>query len=109
MTSLISTVPELQLIYEEHIRNNDEILPHVFLGDVARFAVEAALDIDKQNVLKRLLECMEDGLDAGSADVRELILASFVENLLGEENAVRRLKLLMGPKMRAAVVQTLGA
>ena len=105
---LTSFVPELQPIYAEHLHNNDDLLPHVFLGDVARFAIAAALDVRQQEVLMRLLKCMETGLESGPAHARELILASFVENLLGEDDAVRRIKLLMGPNLRKATAVILG-
>jgi len=39
---LLASVPDLRGVYDEHISDNDELLPHVFFGDVTRFAIENA-------------------------------------------------------------------
>jgi len=50
-----------------------------------------------------LLEYLEDGLRTGSDEVKELIVVSFVENLIGETTALMVLKLVMGSSLKAEV------
>src|SRR5688500_5050520 len=82
--------------------HNDSLLTHVYIGDVARFAVAESGSEKSQSSLKTLMDHLESGLRSGSDEVRELILASFVENLMGEPRAVMKLKLLTGPRLKAA-------
>lgn len=100
---LLDAVPELRALYEEHMADNDSLLPHVFMGDIARFAIANAADPRHRPTLARLLGRLEDGLRAEEEGVRELIRASFVENLLGEHTTVKRLKPLMGFNLYRAV------
>lgn len=93
---LLSIVPELKLVYEEHLADNDTLLPHVFMGDVTRFVMTASRNTPGCAALRRLLMHVENGLSAGDDEVRELILASFVENLIGEHDALHILRPLMG-------------
>ncbi len=40
MTELVAQIPELEPLYSEHMQDNfGEMLPHVLMGDVTRFAV----------------------------------------------------------------------
>jgi len=50
-----------------------------------------------------LLDCLESGLTTGSEEVKELIVVSFVENLIGESKAVQSLKPLMGSNLQKQV------
>jgi hypothetical protein len=40
--TLVREVPELASIYHEHIDFNEELLPHLLMADVGRFAVANA-------------------------------------------------------------------
>src|SRR5215211_1514048 len=42
ITQLVDDVPELQPLWAEHVADNGDPLPHVFFGDLSRFAVELA-------------------------------------------------------------------
>jgi hypothetical protein len=100
---LLRVVPELRPVYDRHLADNDTLLPHVFMGDVTRFAVAETADATGQAALARLMGYLEDGLKGGGEEVKELISASFVENLLGEKAALQRLKSLMGPSLTKKV------
>jgi hypothetical protein len=104
---LVQTLPELQRLFDEHIKDNDELLPHVFMGDVTRFAV-AAVHRDDQARLERLIGFLEGELSKASESVAELIGASFVENLAGEEEAIRAVVAIGGPALRKEVKAILG-
>jgi hypothetical protein len=105
---LVREVPKLRPIYDEHVVDHEESLPHVFFGDVTRFAIsEAARDGDHE-ALGRLLEKLESGLREGPAEVKGLVIASFIENLCGETAAIRILSPLMGESLRAQLKSTCG-
>jgi hypothetical protein len=50
MESLIALVPFARPIYEEHISENDEILPHVLMADLRRLFVELVNQGDQEKV-----------------------------------------------------------
>lgn len=85
---VVRKVPELQPIYDEHIADYDENLPHVFFGDVTRFAIAETARDGEHDALARLLGKLESGLRDGPAEVKDLVIASFVENLCGETRAI---------------------
>lgn len=105
---LLERVPELRATYDEHLGDNDELLPHVFFGDVTRFAVAASADPIGCEAIKRLLVFVSNGLTDGSENVQELVVVSFVENLIGEHEALARLKPLMPEPLRQEVIKICG-
>lgn len=106
---LLRLAPELKGAYEEHLVDNDMLLPHVFMGDVTRFVVAAAEGRDDHAVVQRILDYLENELKAGEAESLELIRASFVENLIGESTVVNKLKPMMGPGLRREIEAICGA
>jgi len=99
VSELLAGVPELRDIYDEHISRNDTLLPHVFMGDVARFVTAHAGDNAFGAALRRLLAVLERGMQDNPA-VRELVAASFVENLAGEKTTLAALRPNMGPLLQ---------
>jgi hypothetical protein len=100
VSRLVAVVPGLVSIFGEHIADNGEPLPHVFMGDVTRFAIASAELEDSADSLSMLLTLLEDGLNSGDNEVAELIGVSFVENLCGEEYAIQLLLPRMGKSLR---------
>jgi hypothetical protein len=100
---LLDAIPELVPVYKAHLTDNDELLPHVFMGDVTIFVIAHSGNPSTRPVLQRLLGLFEDELAGEDDDAINVVLASFVENLLGEEEAARKLSPLMGPRLRAAL------
>jgi len=80
----------------------------VFFGDVTRFAIAEAMRGFHPELLVRLFNHLEQGLSSGNEAVLELIAVSFVENLCGEREAVDRMKLLMGTRLREQVKEICG-
>src|SRR5262245_36530767 len=107
VNGLLEQVTSLKTIYDKHIRDNDELLPHVLMGAVTRFAI-AESSKPQSRELVTLLRYLEDGLQKGSEEITELIVVSFVENLVGEKIATESLKPLMGPLLRSEVAQICG-
>lgn len=100
--TLLRLVPELRTVYDAHIKDNDTLLPHVFMGDVTRFAISQANKATSREALDRLMGHMEEGLKNGSEEVKELIVVSFVENLI-ETGTLKALHLFMGPNLKKEV------
>jgi hypothetical protein len=70
---LLESTPEVGPIYDEHVRDHGTCLPHVFFGDVTRFAIAEAMRGFRQDVLVRLFNHLEQGLSSDNEEVRELI------------------------------------
>jgi hypothetical protein len=100
---LIQHVPELKTIYDQHVFENGTLLPHVLFGDIARFVIAKAHERKSSSSLDRLLEHLENGLRNGSKEVKELIKASLVENLIGEDSTIKALQPMMGAFLRKEV------
>lgn len=80
VAKLVARVPQLEPAYEEHIRDHDELLDHVFFGDVSRFVVAAEAS-GEDELVGRMLAALEELLREDDPEIRELIAASFVENV----------------------------
>lgn len=112
ITELLAQIPELRPVYDEHMKRYDELLGHVFMGDVTRFIVSAYKrsttdepDAEQwRQVLDRSLAFMEQALTMGDLYVEDIIQLSFVENLLPSSDddliAYRAIKPMLGPKLR---------
>ena len=98
--TLVARVPALRPVLDEHVRDHDCVLPHVFMGDVTRFVVEQATADGDLSSVNSILDILENGLGIASEPITDVILASFVENLAGEGRALRVLLPLMGEELR---------
>ncbi len=88
----------------EHKRDHDESLPHLFMGDVARFAGELARHRGPDDdALDELLAAIERALTSGLADVEELVVVSFLENLHQTGDAYGEIARRLGPRSRCAL------
>jgi hypothetical protein len=105
---LIASVPALQQLYEEHLHENDTLLPHVFFGEITRYVISKVCEAQHDHSIGRLLNELEKGVEKGPEAVRDLIRASFVENLCGETDAIKALKPLMGEKLKFDVLAMCG-
>jgi hypothetical protein len=99
---LTSASPELTEVYRQHIADQGELLPHVLMGEVTRLVV-ASVSHEQADWLPALLKQLEAGLVSGDGDIAELIGVSFVENLSGENAALKNLVPAMGEALRREV------
>ncbi len=95
-------VPELLPALTEHAEYYEDVLPHVFFGDVTRYAVEI-LASEETDVLARLLSCLERGLASGDQDVDNLICVSFVENMQDSFPTLDAMRQHAGPLLKTAI------
>jgi hypothetical protein len=88
--------PDIRPLIAEHIRDFDEILPSLVMGDIARWASRAAHDDpEPSDRLRPLLTRMEQAWGDGHNPVSNLIATSFVENIYDQPHVVG----LLGPKL----------
>lgn len=103
LEELCAEVPALQPLWAEHLNENyGELLPHVFLADVARFAVASLQGPpDQATVAQSIVMFLERAFAAGDPDVQELIGVSFIENLPRDEEPGHEIRRLLGPHLLA--------
>src|SRR5262245_25349227 len=78
--ALVWRFPDLLEPFGEHLADNDgEVLPHVFMADVERWA--EGLVAARRELLDDLLAELDRALAGGREAVVNLIDVSFVENL----------------------------
>jgi len=97
---LLESVPELVPVYDEHIDDYDEVLEHVFMGDVTRFAVEIYKNDPDSKSLKLLLSLLDKAFSAKDPKLQELISVSFLENLPQDEECYSGFKRLLSEQLR---------
>jgi hypothetical protein len=100
---LIRRFPSLHVVFDEHVDSMDELLPHVFFGDLTRYIVsllEASHRGDKQKTveLRNILDLLEEHY-AKNHDVQELISVSFLENLPRPGDKGSQLRSMLGPRL----------
>jgi hypothetical protein len=103
---LLAVAPQFRVAYTRHLKGNDELLPHVFMGDVTREVIAACKNPSELVSVKALLPFFESELKSGDAEATDLISASFCENLIGETHAIEVLLPLMGPSLRQVLGRT---
>jgi hypothetical protein len=104
--TLVTEVPSLRPLFRAHIRNQGEVLQHVFFGDLTRY-VTSLLDLvsppDGKDEIERILALMEKGLADGDPQVDNLIGVSFLENLDQTGPHYDKIALLLGPRLKASL------
>lgn len=92
-------VPLLSVVLTKHIEYYEELLPHVFFGDVTRFAATCVQTGGDKEGLAKLLAVIEKGLDSGDSDIANVVAVSFVENLKATED----IRKTAGPELRQQI------
>jgi hypothetical protein len=104
---LVDRHPGLAPALEEHLATYDELLPHVFFGDVTRYASVLAQEGRETAELDRLLADLNNALSGGTEDeVGNLVWASFVENaqgVAGDDEEKLRTQLTAFPDLARAL------
>ncbi|HEV2500238.1 MAG TPA: hypothetical protein VGY31_11730 [Terriglobia bacterium] len=101
---LLQSAPELRPLLDEHIQQYDELLPHVFFGDVTRFVMDRVRTEggagNQDAVVRRILGFLEEAMASSDENVQELVSLSFLENLDPSDPAYEELKAMLGPNLR---------
>ncbi len=100
--SLVWRFQDLLSRFAEHVEDNEgDILPHVFMAEVERWA--ETLLADRRNELAALLGALAEGFENGDDAVRNLIDVSFVEQLPYPDEANSQLRDLLPDVLRRLV------
>lgn len=99
---LIGKVPELQPVLDEHIHENDDPLPYVFMGAVRDFMLseERSNRLEPHQPAARILEFIEGQLKQGGEYMQGFVHASFTDNFPDESSVLQKLEPLIGPLLR---------
>lgn len=61
VTRLIGDAPALAPRLEDHLVDNGELLPHVFMGDVTRFVCNG-MDVGDEGAAIRIVQMLEEAM-----------------------------------------------
>ena len=107
---LLGNVPELQSVYDQHLLDNEKLLPHVFMGDVTRFVIEIYRQSETRSaprdIMRRVLGDLEKAIASSDSELQELVSASFLENLHQADDTYEGIKKLLGPGLRKELAIT---
>lgn len=93
-------VPGFEHVYDEHVADHDEVLPHVLLGDLVRFlSREIELRGANSVALKQAMSLMEGGMCSPDPRLQELVAVSFLENLDPGDTSFSTIRMLFGPRL----------
>ena len=98
--NLVGSSSEIAALYREHMTDQGELLPHVFMGDITRLVVANASPKGCPDWIVRLLQQLKSVLMSECGEVAGLVGVSFVENLCGETRAIEALRPKMGVALR---------
>ncbi len=91
--------PAFKTHYSEHLRDYDELLPHLFMGDISRLVEQFILLDDRHDDVRRCCDILEQFFKDSDADIRNLISVSFLEMLAYEEEVLPCLRSFLSPEM----------
>ena len=91
---LAAEFADVRRILDEHLADNDELLPHVFMGDITRYV----LDNGPQRAA--IVQRLEDTFARPDQGLDELIGVSFVENIETSDDLNLALREVHGDSIR---------
>lgn len=104
---LLREVPSLRMVFDEHLKQHDEILLHVLMGDVTRFLISKYREVKAgakdaegaAQLVRALLAILEAAMASPDDKLQELVSVSFLENLHQAESDYDGIKELLGPAL----------
>lgn len=102
---LVAQFGELRGIFDDNLADSsDEVLPHNFLSDLARFVVSefmatagsASVGSDR---FQQILDFLESAFESGNEGVQEVIAVSFLELLPNPGQPGGEIRSRLGPKL----------
>ena len=97
---LASLDPELEAVISEHMKDYDEILEHVLLGDVTRYILDLYQKDPDSPLVKKTVGTLSRTFSEGGTDIQELVSVSFLENLIGSDALDQGFMFLLGAELR---------
>jgi len=109
---LVQAVPSLMPLYAEHRADYDEVLPHVFVGDVARYVTRkiAGNESGEPGGMHHrdavdILRVLDEALTTADPDLLELVSVSFLENIDWESSEGQSIRSAIGPTLREELLR----
>ena len=98
---LRAQVPGFDRVYDEHIRDYDQVLPNVLVGELVRFLSDEVHSHGEGSVaLQRAMNILEGAMGSADPRLQELVAVSFLENLDPEDVSFHAISCLFGPCLR---------
>ena len=99
---VVSVSPAFGDAMEEHLKDNDELLPHLLMSDLLRHigAKLTARESRNQIEVENILAVLETAFTSGDSETENAIAVSFLENV-ETEPFYEALAPLLGPGLRA--------
>lgn len=93
-------VPGFEHVYNEHVADYDQVLPHVLLGDLVRFlSREVELHGATSAALRQAMSLLEGGMGSRDPRLQELVAVSFLENLDPTDASFSTIRTFFGPRL----------
>jgi hypothetical protein len=90
---------------QEHLDDYDGLLPHVLLAEVTRWVIQR-FDADAaDDLLRQVLDFIESAFEDAKSEDRELIVASFLENLPRPGQAGAEVRAMLGSALQEQLRQ----
>ncbi len=106
MERLVAAVPDLKSLHDEHLVDYDELMPHLFLAEIARYVTRefaageyGSLRRDSREAAVAVLRFLERAVIEGGPELLELVSVSFLENIDWESTAGQILRSALGPAL----------
>lgn len=105
LSGLIDSNQELRMLNDEHILDNDELLPHALMGDVTEYVMKLAIlstTVENGNEveLQRILDYLESAFHNSDAYIDNLIAVSFLQSLEQPDPSYPIIKNRLGKKLK---------
>jgi hypothetical protein len=92
--------PAFMPMLQEHLDDYDGLLPHVLMAEVTRWIVQRFQVDPADSQVRQVLDFIESAFQEASGEDRELVAASFLENLPRPGQAGAEVRALLGPALQ---------
>jgi len=106
---LITSCPQLKPLYEEHIKDNDELLPHVFMATIADFVKQQLNCYEFSNARQfiitvgEIIGILEKAVVSSDENLQNVVWVSFLEYFHITDNEYNRFSGMVGPNLKKAL------
>ena len=103
--NVLEKAPGFAPIYDEHIKDNDEVLHHVLMGELTTYAIKLyrtghkERDDRSRETLDAILDLLEQAIQSPDGNLQELVAVSFVENLGRADEDYDGMRALLRPAL----------
>ena len=105
---VVSLSPGFGAIMEEHLKDNDGLLPHLLMSDLLRYIGGKLIHHESRNQVEvnNILAVLEGAFTSGNSETENAIAVSFLEHV-ETEPFYEALAQLLGPALRAEHIRQL--